>query len=81
MKKEGSNNGVADVFVPVPNSEYSGFYLEFKRKYGYQRPEQKMFQQYCARVGYKYLVVKSAVQALTELDIYLDNYKPLDKRS
>ena len=71
MKKEGSKNGVADVFVPVPNKLYSGLYLEFKRKYGYQRPEQKKFQKYCEKVGYKYLVVKSVVQALTYLDKYL----------
>ncbi len=73
LKAEGVKQGVPDVFVPIPNNQYAGLWIEFKRpgtetqKAGKLSTEQEKWiaylqsQNYSCFVAYNYL---SAVECV-----------------
>lgn len=71
IKAEGLTEGIPDVCVPCPSQGYHVMYLEFKTRYGQQSKAQKRFQKYCKMVGNKYVVVRSAIDAIRVTEEYL----------
>lgn len=71
MKAEGVTSGVADLFLSVPNREYSGFYIEMKTGKGRQSVEQKAFQKQVEEVGYRYIICRSVEEFISEVNSYL----------
>lgn len=71
LKKQGVTRGVADVILLIPKKGYSSLCLEFKAKKGIQSDEQKEFQRQAENCRSKYIIVRSAMQAIDELKKYL----------
>lgn len=71
MKRQGVRRGVADVILLIPKKGYASLCLEFKAKKGIQSEEQKEFQRQAENCKSKYVVVRSAKQAIDELRKYL----------
>jgi len=71
LVREGMTAGVADTFLAVPNSQYHGAFLEFKKEEiewkegwkhtsrGYQSRQQKTFQAYVEVQGYNYTIIRN----------------------
>lgn len=76
LKRQGVRSGVADVILLIPKGGFSSLCIEFKTQIGKQSDEQKLFQQQASEVGNKYIVCRSASQAIEELKLYLQQ-KPL----
>lgn len=55
----GMLKGVSDVVVILPNKV---LFVEFKTLKGYQRPEQKFFQNRCLELGFTYYICRSLEQ-------------------
>lgn len=64
---EGLKSGVADLFLPVRNAEYSGLYLEMKSKKGTHKQKQKEFAEFVRSQGFKLVVPRSCDEALKEI--------------
>lgn len=81
LKAEGVKPGVPDVFVPIPNKQFHGLFLEFKRpeikhlkiKKGVVAPKQKEMIAHLRGLGYAVAVVYSAQQAWQTLENYLND--------
>lgn len=71
MKRQGVKRGVADVILQVPKKGYASLCLEFKTPTGKQSDEQKEYQRQVELAGSKYVVVRSAMQAIKEMQEYL----------
>lgn len=71
-KAEGLTKGIADVFIPYPNHDLHGQYLEFKTPKGRQTPEQKQFQRWCEFANYGYTIVRSVDAAINVTRNHLD---------
>lgn len=71
MKRQGVKRGVADVILLIPKKGFASLCLEFKTKVGKQSTEQKEFQKQAESCRNKYVVVRSASQAIKELRKYL----------
>lgn len=71
LKRQGVKRGVADVMLQIPKNGYGSLCMEFKTDSGDQSPEQKVFQKQAESVGNKYVIVRSAMQAIEELKEYL----------
>ena len=71
LKKEGLSPGVPDLFVPVPNKNYHGLFVEMKIKGGFLRDEQKRWINELNKQGYKAVVCYSADEAMEVLQEYL----------
>lgn len=71
LKKQGVTSGVADVVLLIPKKGYASLCLEFKTKKGIQSDEQKEFQRQAEKCKNKYVLVRSAKQAIEELKKYL----------
>lgn len=71
MKGEGIKSGVADVILLVPKKGFASLCLEFKTKTGSQSREQKEFQKQAEMCGNKYVVVRSASEAINKVKEYL----------
>ncbi len=70
VKREGVVRGVADLFLCVARGGYHGLFIEMKKPGSYQRPEQRSWQKYVERQGYRYIVCKS----LEEFKRYVKQY-------
>lgn len=86
LKREGVVKGVADMILLVPSALHHGLCLEFKRKEDYigvggkvctrktyQSAEQMEWQMAVEAQGYRYAVVYSVDDALSEVRNYLKN--------
>jgi hypothetical protein len=64
--------GVADVILQMPGSGYGSLAIEFKAKAGRQSPSQIEFQKQTEKAGNKYVICKSAVDAIMAISEYLN---------
>lgn len=71
LRRQGVRRGVADVILLIPKKGYASLCLEFKAKKGTQSDEQKEFQRQAENCKSKYVIVRSAKQAIDELKKYL----------
>lgn len=72
LKKQGVKAGVPDLFMPVPNDQFHGLFIEMK--YGKNKPteSQKQWVEYLNSVGYKSEVCYSGKEAISLIERYLD---------
>lgn len=71
LKKQGVTRGVADVILLIPRKGYASLCLEFKAKKGKQSDEQKEFQRQAENCKNKYIIVRSAMDAIEKVRKYL----------
>lgn len=71
LKRQGVKAGVSDVIVLIPKKGFATLCLEFKIKTGKQSEHQKEFQKQAESCRNKYVIVRSAQQAIEELRKYL----------
>lgn len=77
-KKAGMLAGIPDVFLPYPNKQYAGLWIELKRRIvkGQGKPTlseaQKICLQYFNEVGYKAIVCYGADEAIQAIKDYLN---------
>ena len=71
LKRQGVKSGVSDVIVLIPKKGFASLCIEFKTRVGKQSEEQKEFQKQAESCRNKYVVVRSASQAIEELRKYL----------
>lgn len=73
MKQEGVSKGFPDLFLPVPNSQFHGLFIEMKRqKGGAVSKEQKAWLEYLNSVGYQAVVCKGFLKAKEVIECYLN---------
>lgn len=72
LKRQGVTSGVADVILLIPKKGYASLCLEFKTKKGIQSDEQKEFQRQAENCRNKYVIVRSALQAIEEIRKYIE---------
>lgn len=71
LKRQGVKPGISDVILLIPKKGYASLTLEFKTDKGKQSKEQEDFQRQAEMCGNKYVIVRSAQQAIDELCKYL----------
>jgi hypothetical protein len=87
LKAEGVNPGIADLCLPVPSpmpghynewdnwrygrNWYHGLYIEVKTPKGRQTKEQKEFEKFSVEQGYKYVIVRSILEGVHEILVYI----------
>lgn len=71
LKRQGTTAGVSDVILLIPKKGYASLCIEFKTKKGIQSDEQIEFQRQAENCHSKYVIVRSAMQAIEELKRYL----------
>ena len=71
LKLQGVKAGVADIFIPVPNSKYHGFFLEMKVRGNKPSKLQNDFLCFVSRYGYFAKVCYSCDEAIKEINNYL----------
>src|SRR5574344_149841 len=73
MKQEGTSKGFPDLFLPVPNYQSHGLFIEMKRqKGGTVSKEQKAWLEYLNSVGYQAVVCKGFLEAKEVIECYLN---------
>lgn len=72
LSLEGVRKGVPDLFLPVPNIEYIGFFIELKKHSGKVSREQKDWVEYLSSVGYKALIIYGWEDAAKEISHYMN---------
>lgn len=73
MKQEGVSKGFPDLFLPVPNSQFHGLFIEMKRQRGGTlSKEQKAWLEYLNSAGYQALVCKGFLEAKEVIECYLN---------
>ncbi len=72
LKREGVKRGIMDVFCCFPMMDNHGLWLEFKHGKNKLTTEQKEFQSAMETVGYKTAVCYSAIEAIREIESYLN---------
>ena len=77
MNAEGLTAGVADLCLAVSRGGYGALYIEMKRQGGYQKPNQKEWQERCEAAGNKYVVCRSILEFMQEVNSYLSLSNPL----
>ena len=76
LKSEGVRAGVPDVFLAIPNGDYHGLFMEFKRAKGKLQPNQELYLALLDQVGYKTVVVRSVKEAIDAVQDYLGPLNP-----
>ncbi len=71
MKRQGVTSGVADVILLIPKKGYCSLCLEFKTSTGRQSDEQKEFQRQAEACRSKYVIVRSAMEAIKVMKEYI----------
>lgn len=71
LKAEGVTAGVADLLLLIPSQGFHGLAIEMKTEDGRQSPAQKAWQAKVEAMGYKYVVVRSLEQFISEINDYL----------
>lgn len=74
MKQEGTSKGFPDLFLPVPNNQFYGLFIEMKRqKGGTVSKDQKAWLEYLNTVGYQAVVCKGFLEAKEVVECYLND--------
>lgn len=71
LKAEGQLAGVSDLILLKANRFYHGLLIEVKTKVGRQSEKQKDWGQKIANDGFKYIVVRSLDEFITEITNYI----------
>ena len=71
LKRQGVKPGVADVILLIPKNGFASLCIEFKTDSGRQSEEQKEFQRQAEACGSKYVIVRSAAEAIQATKDYL----------
>lgn len=71
LKAQGVKSGVSDVLLLIPKKGYSSLCMEFKTPVGKQSSEQIEFEKQAEKAGNKYIIVRSAKEAIDTLKWYL----------
>ncbi|WP_321331833.1 VRR-NUC domain-containing protein [uncultured Bacteroides sp.] len=71
MKRQGVKSGIADVILLIPKKGYASLCIEFKTSTGRQSDEQKEFERQASSCGSKYVIVRSATEAIKKIQEYL----------
>lgn len=71
LEREGAITGAADLFLSIPKHGFNGFYIEVKTPKGTQSKEQKEFMKLVREMGYKYEVVKTIDDFISQIKEYL----------
>lgn len=71
MKKQGVTPGVPDVILLIPKKGYASLCLEFKTATGRQSNEQREFQRQAEIYRNKYIIVRSAMEAIQTVKEYI----------
>lgn len=71
QKRQGVRAGVSDLFLSVPRGEFSGLWIEMKRKGGRVRPEQREFLRNMQALGYEGVVCHGADEARAVITAYM----------
>lgn len=80
MKQEGVSKGFPDLFLPVPNCNSHGLFIEMKRqKGGTVSKEQGAWLEYLNSAGYQAVVCKGFLEAKEVVECYLNNTTPTTK--
>ena len=72
LKRQGVKAGVSDVILLMPGSGYGSLAIEFKTRAGRQSPVQMEFQRQAEKAGNKYVICKSATDAIMAISEYLN---------
>ncbi len=72
-KRMGYSPGTPDLIIFKANKNFHGLMIEFKSETGYQTKEQKEFQIRAEKEKYKYIIIKSLQQFISEIQNYLSN--------
>lgn len=71
LKKQGVTSGVSDLILLVPNNKYSSLCIEIKTDIGKQTENQKIWQARAELYNNKYVIVRSLVDFIKEINEYL----------
>lgn len=77
-KKAGMKAGVPDIFLPHPNKEFAGLFIELKRPIIKGKPKptisdkQHEWLLYLSSVGYKAVVCYGVREAINEIQRYIN---------
>lgn len=71
-KKSGMKKGIADLFLPAKNRNFSGIYIEMKAGKNKQSAEQVEFQKFVVSQNYQYCLCYSANDAIQEIKKYIN---------
>ena len=73
MKQEGVSKGFPDLFLPVPNTQFHGLFIEMKRrKGGTVSPKQAEWCEYLNDAGYRAVICKGFEEAKEAIKCYLN---------
>lgn len=70
-KAEGLTAGAADLVLFCPNAKYHALCIEMKTATGRQQPTQKEWQAAVEPFGYRYAIIRSVDEFITEVNNYL----------
>lgn len=70
-KQMGVKAAVSDLFLPFPNLQYHGFYIEMKSKTGKPTEKQIKFLKCSKQQGYATAMCYSANEAISKLEQYV----------
>lgn len=74
MKRQGVTAGVSDLFLAVPNKEFSGFFIEMKYGYNKATAEQLVFGNSMKIAGYHFSVIYTFDDFEREVTEYMLNF-------
>lgn len=72
LKRQGVVSGVADVLLLIPASGYGNLNIEFKTHTGRLSPQQMEFRIQTEKAGNKYVICRSATDAIMAISEYLN---------
>lgn len=75
-KGQGMLSGVPDLFLPVPQQNYHGLYIEMKSEKGRLTENQEWFLSKTEGLGYKAAVCYSANEAIAVIEEYYKQKSP-----
>src|SRR5438132_13277230 len=82
LQRQGVQRGVPDMLVEIPAKGFHAMRIEFKRGKAKLTDEQEEWRAHYEAMGFKYVVCRSAVEAVEEVVNYLqlEDYIPLQRR-